>query len=463
MTLITFPVPGIAQLIQASMLSFIYLDILQTDKWLTPLIFPEIQFVADDEVESQAINSQFYQNGFQQMMLLQNLGSTFVYMIIVISGFLMMILTRINLGLDIRPIYRLSRWLEVRLMWNYSLRFLMQQYPPLIISSLINMYEFKFDTPGKMLSSSLSVVIIGLSQLITLALLYKVNYSDFRSAEFVSKYGTLLEGINLKSVIGRNWSVLVMIRWTVTSVIMVLFREYYYLQAQTLLVISVVFLMLINLGEPFQVRIDNYMSSFNEAMVSAYLYTLMMLMLTDQNQPEELRDQLGNVLIAIISLSSIINVAKFFIMLTKAIRQLLKLKRQAREKKEREEKAKQQKLLREQKKQYSVDGTCVEEIEGDQDNPTFLARIKQLYDNRSQQTVQNTTVNGSQQRLYDPQIYNEIQRLAKGPQFPPKVFQTHHEQSQAKFMRIQSQNDQLLAQLECNMRNREFLDQFSAY
>ncbi|TNV87954.1 hypothetical protein FGO68_gene457 [Halteria grandinella] len=445
------------------MLSFIYLDILQTDKWLTPLIFPEIQAVADDEVESQAINSQFYQNGFQQMMLLQNLGSTFVYLILIVSGFLVMLLTRINLGLDLRPIYRLSRWLQAKLMWNYSLRFLMQQYPPLIISSLINMYEFSFETPGQKLSSSLSVVIIGLSQFITIILLYKVNRSDVNSADFVSKYGTILEGMNLKSVVGRNWSVLVMIRWTVTSVIMVVWRDLYNIQVQTLLVISIVFLMLINLGEPFKVRIDNYMSSFNEVMVSAYLYTIMMLMLTDQNQSEELRDQLGTVLIVIISVSSIINVAKFIIMLTKAIRELLKQKREAREKLVAEEKAKKQQLKLENQKKYALDGTCVEDIDGDPDNPTFLARIKQLYDGTLSKTDQNATINGNQNRLYEPQIYGEIQRLAKGPQYPPRVFQTHHEQSQDKFMRIQAQNDQLLAQLECNLRNREFLEQFSAY
>lgn len=54
LTLISITVPGIAQIIQSAMLSFIYLDVLQTDKWLTPLIIPK---KADDD--QTALNEQF--------------------------------------------------------------------------------------------------------------------------------------------------------------------------------------------------------------------------------------------------------------------------------------------------------------------------------------------------------------------------------------------------------------------
>jgi hypothetical protein len=40
LTLVSIQVPGIAKLLQAALLNFIYMDILQTDKWLIPLIFP---------------------------------------------------------------------------------------------------------------------------------------------------------------------------------------------------------------------------------------------------------------------------------------------------------------------------------------------------------------------------------------------------------------------------------------
>ena len=39
--MISITVPGTAKLIQMALLNFIYLDILQTDKWLIPLLFKE--------------------------------------------------------------------------------------------------------------------------------------------------------------------------------------------------------------------------------------------------------------------------------------------------------------------------------------------------------------------------------------------------------------------------------------
>jgi hypothetical protein len=39
--MVSMPVPGIAKYVQAALLNFIYLDLLKTDRWLIPLIFPE--------------------------------------------------------------------------------------------------------------------------------------------------------------------------------------------------------------------------------------------------------------------------------------------------------------------------------------------------------------------------------------------------------------------------------------
>jgi hypothetical protein len=39
--MVSISVPGIAKILQAALLNFIYLDLLQTDKWLYPLIFPD--------------------------------------------------------------------------------------------------------------------------------------------------------------------------------------------------------------------------------------------------------------------------------------------------------------------------------------------------------------------------------------------------------------------------------------
>ena len=57
LTLVSIQVPGIAKILQAALLNFIYMDILQTDKWLIPLIFPtEKQGTVIDQVDEEPIN-----------------------------------------------------------------------------------------------------------------------------------------------------------------------------------------------------------------------------------------------------------------------------------------------------------------------------------------------------------------------------------------------------------------------
>jgi hypothetical protein len=89
--MISIIVPGSAKLIQMALLNFIYLDILQTDKWLIPLLFKDVDDNAtktevddDDELvivedTDAPLNDFFDENGFSSKSLIKNLGSTFVY------------------------------------------------------------------------------------------------------------------------------------------------------------------------------------------------------------------------------------------------------------------------------------------------------------------------------------------------------------------------------------------------
>ena len=68
------------------MLSFIYLDILMTDKWLIPIIYGD----TDEDDDDHALNSQFEDNGFGSMSLIKNLQSTFVYLVIILSSYVLL-------------------------------------------------------------------------------------------------------------------------------------------------------------------------------------------------------------------------------------------------------------------------------------------------------------------------------------------------------------------------------------
>lgn len=139
------------------------------------------------------------------------------------------------------------------------------------------------DSPSLALSSLLSVVII-IGANISIIALARVIYNFkakkmLESEEFKSKYGNLTSGLNVNSTIGTYWNILVMLRWNITSIILVTLRDYYAFQMLSLLFISFVMQMLIVAGKPL--KDDKMMSLLNEAMVSLYLYLL--LILTDYN------------------------------------------------------------------------------------------------------------------------------------------------------------------------------------
>ena len=87
-------------------MNFIYLDILQTELWFIPWIFPPgSEFVlrisqADEEDENtgqmksirkieEPLNIYFNENGFATKILLKNLGSTSLYLAVLLMTFVL--------------------------------------------------------------------------------------------------------------------------------------------------------------------------------------------------------------------------------------------------------------------------------------------------------------------------------------------------------------------------------------
>ena len=67
-------------------------------------------------------------------------------------------------------------------------------------------------------------------------------------------YGSIIKGMNNESVIGRYWNPLSLIRWALTNVIMVFFREHCVVQIFILLMISAIFQGLIIIANPIHDR-----------------------------------------------------------------------------------------------------------------------------------------------------------------------------------------------------------------
>jgi hypothetical protein len=79
LAMIAITVPGIASLIQSIILNFIYLDIMQTGSWLSP--FLKSTNIDDEGIvqEETSLNSYIENSGFQSMNMVENLGSTIIY------------------------------------------------------------------------------------------------------------------------------------------------------------------------------------------------------------------------------------------------------------------------------------------------------------------------------------------------------------------------------------------------
>jgi hypothetical protein len=156
-----------------------------------------------------------------------------------------------------------------------------------------------------------------------------------QSEEFQEQFGTLVEGMNLSTTIGVFWNSLILIRWSVTNLVILLIADHPEFQILLLLVLSAASQGCQLVGHPLEKDIDHWASLFGEFMVSAYLYV--MLMLTDFHAEENLsRDSQGQVLVIIVAISVLVNILKFFYQIINECR-LLSKRRQLRLEMERRE------------------------------------------------------------------------------------------------------------------------------
>ena len=101
LSLVSISVPGISSQILSSLLNFIYLDVLMSDKWFEKIFYGtnkeddskgRILEAQSDPYRDEPLNQFFDLNGFSSKSLIKNLGSTFIYLLIYIVGYLILYL-----------------------------------------------------------------------------------------------------------------------------------------------------------------------------------------------------------------------------------------------------------------------------------------------------------------------------------------------------------------------------------
>ena len=132
--------------------------------------------------------------------------------------------------------------------------------------------------------SSVAAIVLLLACFISLPIIWKVirmrNLMQDGSEKeaFEEKCGTLTEGLRADySILASYWNLLTLVRWTLTTLILIVMKDYDEFQILSLLLISVVYSAFLIRGRPFEDSFQNKMSLFTEIVVSIYLYLLLCL------------------------------------------------------------------------------------------------------------------------------------------------------------------------------------------
>ena len=120
----------------------------------------------------------------------------------------------------------------------------------------------------------------------------------------------MIDGLDTNKIVGRYWNPLNLIRWALTIAIMVLLNQHCVAQIFILLVFSVLFQILMIIGNPMTEKWDKRISLMIEFSISIYLYVL--LSLTNFMGENTLREELGWILSILIGIIVAINVLLFF-------------------------------------------------------------------------------------------------------------------------------------------------------
>ncbi len=148
LSLLSFPVPGVASMIQSIILQTIYLDILQADDWLTPF-FQSFNVDSDgNSLTDQGLNQYFENSGFSSVHMLINLGSTTIYVLVFLGlmighAVFKTIAFKFSRKSKENWVSKIRDWLGQKLYWSSLLRFIIQQFYAILLSALINLYDVR--------------------------------------------------------------------------------------------------------------------------------------------------------------------------------------------------------------------------------------------------------------------------------------------------------------------------------
>ncbi|TNV86966.1 hypothetical protein FGO68_gene20 [Halteria grandinella] len=308
LSMIVFSIPGIASPIQSLLLSIIYMDLLMTDKWLTPAI--EKSLTIDEIDNDNPVNMFLDEQGFGSQLLVVNLGSTLIFLGIQVTLLLLTGVTYL-LGGCCRSAHKSYIYLRERVLKQSAIGFVIQQYQPLLMSSVINVINFSIVDLGEYsvsvrFSYALSLIIVVAIVISVGTFIYVIKKRRRSNGKIL---GPLIEGMKLRGI-AYYWTILTLLKWSVLCLTLILLGEYPSQQLQLLTALSILSTAL-QLGlKPQTSKVEQWMSFLNELAASYYLFALTALVLAEDLP---LKETLGLVLLSITVGALSVNLLKVII------------------------------------------------------------------------------------------------------------------------------------------------------
>ncbi|TNV86695.1 hypothetical protein FGO68_gene10823 [Halteria grandinella] len=313
LTMISITIPGLASSVMNIVLQFIYLDILQTDKWMTPY-FTQEKDEDGNFIEDESYSQYFDQQGFQSMYTFNNLGSTLLFSFIFLALYSVYLLCKLLANI-FPSIGKVGNYLEGKLFWNSTCRFIIQQFQPLLISALINLFQLNFVSVVTMLSSLFTIATIVVLVVFLWKMVRAIRCETYEEKQV--SWAPLIEGINVESTAGKYWIPIILTKWTILSQTLVLLKDYPTFQMIIIGYLSLVSQILIIKGKPLASPMENKLCLFNDIMASLYLYGLYAL--SEPMGRNESKEACGLALLALVVFTISVNVLKLFTPATKVV------------------------------------------------------------------------------------------------------------------------------------------------
>jgi hypothetical protein len=124
---------------------------------------------------------------------------------------------------------------------------------------------------------SLTSLVVCNFAILSMSIIIYRNRLNLKDPAFVEKFGTLTEGLRGRGFMSQQWNIFLMIRWSLTAIIMVIMRNHPNFQISLLMLLTICWQCMIVFSFPFEEYFSNHWAMLNEFLVSLYLYALIVL------------------------------------------------------------------------------------------------------------------------------------------------------------------------------------------